>query len=224
MTASMSDQDNGCGNSGPDGFCKGIVPHDMFEILMNGVFAFVMTLIVKSNIPLPQLSASDDLVYLSEYLGLVFGDLLNFFFTFVIFAILYILFFEMLRNIRALDRYFVYLSFGFILSLIFMPLTSLLYSISDKPIPYGIAFHTNILVTGLLMIILWKHASLGGRLLYPKTNPAIVRTISLRLVLFPATAVVGLLIDSWGESFGIIPDSILYMIPCIAFVLLSREP
>ena len=224
MTADMSDQDNGCGNSGPDDFCKGIVPHDMFEILMNGVFAFVMTLIVKTNIPLPQISASDDLVYLSQYLDMVSGDLLNFFFTFVILAIMYILFFEMLRNIRALDRYFVYLSFGFILSLIFMPMTSLLYSISDKPIPYGIAFHANILVTGLVMIILWKHASSGGRLLYIKTNPAIVRNISLRLVLFPVTAVAGLLIDSWVESFGLIPDIILYMIPCIAFVLLSREP
>ena len=33
--------------------CNGVVPQDMFEILMNGVFAFVMTLIVKNNIPPP---------------------------------------------------------------------------------------------------------------------------------------------------------------------------
>jgi len=223
MTDSESCQEKTFGNTDPDSICKGIVPHDMFEILMNGVFAFVMTLIVRNNIPLPQLSASDDLAYLSEYLGLVFGDLLNFIFTFVIFAVLYILFFEMLRNIRAIDRYFVYLSFGFTLSLVFMPLTSLLYSVSDLPIPYGIAFHANILVTGLIMIILWKHASMGGRLLYQGTKPEVVGNIFLRLVLFPATAAAGLLLDSSVESFGIIPNSILYMIPIIAFVLLSRK-
>ena len=32
---------------------QGTVPLDMLEILVNGVFAFAMTLIVKNNIPLP---------------------------------------------------------------------------------------------------------------------------------------------------------------------------
>jgi uncharacterized membrane protein len=208
----------------PADCCKGIVPQDMFEILMNGVFAFVMTLFVKNNIPLPPVTSSDDMAYLSEYISLVFGDLITFLFTFVIFAILYLLFFEMLRNIRALDRYFVYLTFGLILSLIFMPLTSLLYSLSDMPIPYGILFNANILITGLIMIVLWKHTCRGNRLLYPGTDPLVVQSISNRLLLFPVTAVVGLFLDSWVESFGLIPDSILYLFPCIAFVILSREP
>jgi uncharacterized membrane protein len=196
----------------------------MFEIMMNGVFAFVMTLIIRNNIPLPKLSGSDDWALLMEYMGGgVLGDLVTFVFLFIIFAIFYILFFEMLRNIRALDRYFVYLSFVFVLALIFMPLTSLLYSISDMPVPYGILFHANVLISGLIMIILWKHASGSGRLVYPATGAARVNSISLRLLLFPLTAVAGLLIDSQVSSFGLIPDTILYLIPCIAFFLLSRK-
>ncbi|MCX6690583.1 MAG: TMEM175 family protein, partial [Methanoregula sp.] len=115
MTDSESCNEQPCGNTDPDSICMGIVPHDMFEILMNGVFAFVLTLIVRNNIPLPPLSASDDLGYLAEYAGTIYWDLVGFIFIFVIFAIFYILFFEMLRNIRTLARYFVYLSFGFVL-------------------------------------------------------------------------------------------------------------
>ena len=217
-------QETVCRNHSPDSICNGIVPHDMFEIMMNGVFAFVMTLIIRNNIPLPKLSGSDDLALLMEYMGGgVLGDLVTFVFLFIIFAIFYILFFEMLRNIRALDRYFVYLSFVFVLALIFMPLTSLLYSISDMPIPYGILFHANVLISGLILIILWKHASGNGRLVYPSTVAARVNNISLRLLLFPITAVAGLLIDSQVSSFGLIPDTILYLVPCIAFFLLSRK-
>ncbi len=213
-----------CSNHSPDSICKGIVPQDMFEIMMNGVFAFIMTLIIRNNIPLPKLSGSDDLTLLTEYMGDgVLGDLVTFVFLFIIFAILYILFFEMLRYIRALDRYFVYVSFIFVLALIFMPLTSLLYSISDMPVPYGILFHANVLISGLIMIILWKHASGSGRLIYPGVGAARVNNISLRLLFFPITAVAGLLIDSQVSSFGLIPETILYLIPCIAFFLLSRN-
>ena len=211
-------------NHRPDSICNGIVPHDMFEIMINGVFAFVMTLIIRNNIPLPKLSGSDDLSLLLEYLGDgVLTDLVTFVFLFIIFAIFYILFFEMLRYIRTLDRYFVYTSFIFILALIFIPLTSLLYEITDVQIPYGVLFHANILISGLIMFFLWKHASGGGRLIYPATGVARVSNISMRLLIFPITAVFALLIDSeflFGISFH---EPLLYLIPCIAFYLLSRK-
>jgi len=223
MTDGSPDQDNRCRNTDPDSICKGVVPHDMFEILMNGVFAFVMTIIVRNNIPLPPLSSSDDLEYLREYVGVMHGDILGFIFVFVIFAVFYILFFEMLRNIRRLDRYFVYLSFGLALSLIFTPLTSLLYNFSDMPIPYGILFHANVLLTGLVMFVLWKHASHNQNLLYAGTDPARVRNISLRLLLFPAAAVAGLVFDSLDVTVGPVLNTIIFAVPCIAFVVLSRK-
>jgi uncharacterized membrane protein len=211
-------------DTGPDSLCKGIVPHDMFEILVNGVFAFVMTLILKNNLPLPHISGSDDWIYLAEYFsGGVFGDLVSFLFIFTIFAIFYILFFEMLNTIRALDRYFVYLTFGFILALIFMPLTSLLYAVTDIPAPYGIAFHANVLAAGIVMILLWKHASARQRLLYPATDPARRDSITVRLYLFPATAVFCLLLDLQISSYEILPETVLYIFPCLAFYLLSRR-
>jgi hypothetical protein len=195
----------------------------MFEILVNGIFAFTMTLIVKNNFPLPSHIPADDLPFLVRYMQEISNDGTVFVFTFAIMAVFYIIFFEMLRNMRVLDRGFVYLSFGFLLSIIFVPLTSLLWTFSDVPIPYGVLFHANILLCGVLMIVLWRHASRRQRLLFPGTGIHTVDSISRRLVLFPATAVAGLFLDGWDVSFGAVPITVLYAIPIVLFVILSRD-
>jgi uncharacterized membrane protein len=203
--------------------CNGVVPQDMFEILMNGVFAFVMTLIVKNNIPLPPAINAEDFAFIKIYGEQIFSESTNFIFTFGILAVFYILFFEIMRSIRVMDRYFVYLSFGFILSIIVIPLTSLLWTFSDMPMPYGVLFHVNILCCGLVMYLLWRHASHDQGLLLPEISNQKVSNITWRLLLFPATAVAGLTIDGWDGSFGSIPITELYLVPIILFVIFSRD-
>jgi uncharacterized membrane protein len=213
----------------PAGGCPGVemvegfVPHDMLEILVNGVFAFAMTLIVKNNIPLPTTVPTEDIAFLVRYLGTVVNEGIVFLFTFMILAVFYILFFEMMRHTRVVDRVVVLLTFGFVLSILFMPLTSLLWELSEEPFPYGILFHANVLVAGLLMIFLWRHISTDISLCLPGTGPGVVLSLSRRLLLFPATAVAGLFLDSWVVTFEAIPFAVIYLVPVVLFVYLSRE-
>ncbi|MCU0630669.1 MAG: hypothetical protein MUF37_05925, partial [Methanoregulaceae archaeon] len=143
--------------------------------------------------------------------------------TFGILAVFYILFFEMMRNIRALDRFFVYISFSFILTIIFIPLSSLLWTFSDMPMPYGVLFHVNIICCGLLLYILWRHVSLDPKLIIPETSSEKIRNISLRILLFPITGIAGLFIDGWDGSFGSIPISELYLVPIVLFIIFSGD-
>jgi uncharacterized membrane protein len=207
--------------SGTGSCCKGAVPQDMFEILMNGVFAFVMTLIVKNNIPLPSTINAEDLEFVASYIAQIYSEATNFIFTFALLAVFYILFFEIMRSIRLLDRYFVYISFGFILSIIFIPLTSLLWTYTDSAIPYGVLFHVNILSCGLILYILWRYASRDQQLILPGISEEKISNITWRLLLFPATALAGLSIDGYDGSFGTIPITELYVIPIVIFVILS---
>jgi len=223
MTAEAKDSKGACKDPGSRTSCSGVVPQDMFEIMMNGVFAFVMTLIVKNNIPLPSAYNTEDFTFIQNYWDQISSESTNFIFTFGILAVFYILFFEMMRCIRVLDRYFVYISFGFILSIIFIPLSSLLWTFSDMPMPYGVLFHVNIICCGLLLYILWRHVSLDQRLILPETSREKVRNISLRILLFPLTGIAGLIIDGWDGSFGSIPISELYLIPIVLFVIFSRD-
>lgn len=223
----MTPDISGEGNPVPEGrscqCCPGPVPLDMFEILVNGVFAFIMTLIVKNNFPLPRQVNAGDLPFLVQYINQITSDGIVFIFTFIIMAVFYILVFEMLRHMRVLDRGFVYLSFLCLLSLVFIPLTSLLWTYSDVPVPYAVLFHANIFVSGVMMIILWRHASRWGRLLIPGTSPARVENLSVRLILLPITAVCGGFLDGWALSFGAVPIATLYALPVILFVILSTE-
>jgi uncharacterized membrane protein len=203
--------------------CNGVVPQDMFEILMNGVFAFVMTLIVKNNIPPPAISNAEDFAFIAKYGNQIFSELTNFIFTFGILAVFYILFFEMMRSTRLIDRNFVYISFGFILSIIFVPLSSLLWTFSDMPMPYGVLLHVNIICCGVLMYILWRHVSSDPKLILPEISRENIRNTSWRILLFPLTGIAGLVIDGYDGTYGSIPITELYLIPIIFFIIFSTD-
>lgn len=197
------------------------VPQDMLEILMNGVFAFAMTLIVKNNIPFPSSSAVEDLGFFIQYFFGIFFDGVSFIFTFIVLAFFYLLVFEMMKHVYLLDRLFVYLDFGFMLTIVFIPFSSLLYSFSDMPVPYGILFHLNIILCGLILFIMWWYASGPGDLIHPIDN-AHVRNLSLRIGAFFLTACIGFLFDSQEILYGEIPLVILYLIPILIYTRYSE--
>jgi uncharacterized membrane protein len=204
--------------------CSSPVPQDMLEILINGIFAFTMTLMVKNNIPLPTGQFTEDLLYFLNYFDAIYYDGINFVFTFVLLAIFYILTFEIIKYIRILDRVFVYIIFGFLLSIVFIPLTSLLWSISDQPIPYGILFHTNILICGMILYFLLYYSSRVGDLFFHETDKRIAHNLSIRIAVFPMIAILGLSLDCQDISFGIIPLLILYFIPIFINVWYVFDP
>jgi len=220
----MSGDADKTGLDTPVSILAGIVPKDMFEILVNGVFAFAMTLVVKNNIQLLSGIPDNKGVFFATYIGNIINDGLMFIFLFIILAIFYICFFEMMRYTRIIDHITIGYAFMFLLSILFIPLSSLLYALSVRPLPYGVIFHVNILIAGIMLFLLWRtHLSRVPSLLLPGTNPGTIRNLGLRLTLLPATAVAGLLLDGWTGTYSKIPVMVLYIIPVILFVLLSRE-
>ncbi len=206
------------GQQGTPVCCRGPVGQDMLEILMNGVFAFAMTLIVKNNIPLPTAEDAANVREIVEYLVRVCFDGFHFMFTFIILAVFYVLAFEIMRNIRLVDREFVYLEFLFLLAIVFVPLTSLLMSITDLVFPYALAFHVNIILCGTVLAIQWWHATDHRRLTIPEVSRIFAKDLYIRMLIFPATAVIGIFLDTGNLSQG----NFLYIFPVIAFVWLSR--
>jgi len=212
------------GLDAPVSTLAGIVPKDMFEILVNGVFAFAMTLIVKNNIQLLSGIPDNEGIFFATYIGNIINDGMMFIFLFIILAIFYICFFEMMRYTRIIDHITIGYAFAFLLSILFIPLSSLLYALSARPLPYGVIFHVNILIAGIMLFLLWRtHLSRVPALLLQGTGPETIRNLGLRLILLPATAVAGLLLDGWTVTYSKIPVMVLYIIPVILFVLLSRD-
>ena len=202
---------------------QGHVPQDMLEILMNGVFAFSMTLIVKNNIPFPSGTISEDIPYFINYFMSIFFDGFSFVFTFILLAFLYILVFEIMRHVTMVDRIFLYGMLLFLFLIVFIPLTSLLWNITDKPVPYGILFHANIIGCGITLIAIWMYSCKNYALLDPCCSCGFIQNLTFRIGVFPVTGIVGLIFDCQEISFAAVPLIILYLIPIMICVRFPRD-
>ncbi len=131
---------------------QGPVGMDMLEILINGVFAFSMTLIVK-NIPLPHASDAQDFQVLITFVIRVFFDAIEFVMVFIILAIIWMLSFEILRQMQAVDLPFVYLVLAELFLVVFIPVSSGLLSVFTGEAHISIIYGMNIIFLGLMLLI-----------------------------------------------------------------------
>jgi len=202
----------------------GTVPQIVLEMLVCAIFAFALTLIVRTNVHLPSITTGKTIADITSVsLNGMLARGLNFLFVFIIISIFFILFFEIMRTTRENDGIVIGFVSLFILAILFIPLTSRLWAISDKPDIYGLIFHLNILISGLILLFLRKYLSAKPGLCRPGADPGLARNLSLRLLLLPVTAGAGLILDSWDIAFEAIPFAFLYIVPVILFVYLSQE-
>jgi len=137
---------------------QGPVGMDMLEILMNGVFAFTMTLIVK-NITLPRVSDGQNIDLIVDFFFKIFFDTIEFVLVFIILAFFWVLTFQLLRWMRAVDLTFVYLELFLLLHIVFIPVTSSLFTFFGDETHISILYSLNILFCGLILIIQWYYVS-----------------------------------------------------------------
>lgn len=219
--------------SGDTGY-RGPVGIDMLETLVNGVFAFTMTLIVK-NIPLPTTATIQDTGLFVRFFIRVFVDTIEFMIVFIILAFLWILSFQILRWIRTVDLTFVCLVFFELLCIVFIPVTSTLFTFYSDYWYTSVLFGLNIFMCSIILVIQWRYLNIRSCLLEPgmiipgiskkgttiheririfrrewKDNPR--KTIQIRLLIFPASTIV------WFVLTFVLPD--LAMVPIIGGIIL----
>lgn len=131
---------------------RGPVGIDMLEILMNGVFAFSMTLIVK-NIPLPRMTDAQNIEVFINFIFRVFLDAIEFIIVFIILAVIWMLSFEIMRKLRVVDLTFVYLVLIELFFIVFIPVTSGLLNVFSDENQISSIYGLNIIILGLILII-----------------------------------------------------------------------
>lgn len=205
---------------------RGHVGLDMLEILMNGVFAFSMTLIVK-NIPLPKITDVQSLDLIFMFLTRIMFDSIEFVLAFIILALFWILSFQIIRWMRMTDLSFVYLVLSELLFIVFIPVTSSLFTLYSDQAHSSVLFSLNIILCGLILIMQWYYLSRRGELLikeidlcHSDTGSAIKSWIQFakgtgtqnpiinlknRLFILPVTCVLWLFMNLLNIGFSILP-------------------
>jgi uncharacterized membrane protein len=141
----------------------------MLEILVNGVFGFILTLIVK-NIPLPKVTDVQNMDFMFRFFIRILTDAVEFVLVFVILILIWLLLFQMFRWMKSLDLFFVCLTLAEMLIISFIPITSSLFTFfADQP-HIVTFFCLNILLSTLILLCQWYHLSRSPELLQEEAD------------------------------------------------------
>ena len=207
---------------------QGPVELGMLEILMNGVFAFTMTLIVK-NIPLPRVTDSQNIELMARFFIRIAIDTIEFIVVFIILALFWLLAFQLLRWMKTVDMTFVYLALAELLVIVFIPITSSLFTFFSEQTHISVVFTFNVLICGLILIIQWYHLRAETNLLHEEAaeeikmagrvswDDAIISAIKNRekkdsfigirssLFILPVASLFWLFLNIYGMPFSLAP-------------------
>lgn len=153
----------------------------------DAVFAIAITILVLELRP-PERVGPDVASALAHGMVRLIPKLMSYAISFWIIGLYWFVHHRMFRHIRRWDDGLIWLNFFFLFWIAFLPFpVALMGSFGDQR--FAVVFYAAALgMTGLGQILLWRHASRGGRLLDPGFDPALARYIGLRSMIPPLAA------------------------------------
>lgn len=191
----------------PSGF-----PKNRTESLTDGIFAFVMTLLVLSlDVPAGAHDPSNAAV-VAMLAGLV-PNFYHYLLAFFILASFWVAHHAQLDRLRYIDRPFLWINIATLMFVTLVPFTvSLIGDYPDATFA-AIVFEVNLLVLGLLFAAQWRYATGSSRLVHPGTD---VRRGNLRAMVVPVISAIAILLAIAGMTWS---TAIYVLIPLVTRLL-----
>ncbi len=162
--------------------------------LTNGIFVFTLLLLFK-NVRLPSFSDSLHETDVDTFGLMQIPDILSFINAFLIIALIWMMAFHIYHQLQKIDRRFLYIHFGLLILIVFIPITSHLYQILNGNSFIAFFFHTNILFISIFLIGEWYHCTHTPNLLSIEENLQTFSCISRKILYLPITAIIGIILS-----------------------------
>jgi uncharacterized membrane protein len=191
-----------------------LISKSRLEALVDGVFAFAMTLLVV-GLSVPTIPKAEAATELPAYVASMFPQFLSFLIAFFILASLWIVHHEHFHFLRSVDKVVLWLN---VLILIFVVLVPFSTNLSgDYPhVPIApLIFHANMLVLSCLFLVQWQYIIRQPALLTGPIHPDRILDAVMDRVPIIIAALAGIAIVLANEPF-----SSMYMY--LIFPLLMR--
>jgi uncharacterized membrane protein len=191
--------------------------------LTNAIFVFTLLLLFK-NVRLPSFADTLNEASVEKFGYMQIPDIMSFINAFIIIALFWIITFHIFHQLKRIDRAYLYLHFGLLAMIVFIPITSHMYQIFDGNSLIALFFHINVFLISILLLTEWDHCKVNPDLLIPGCLQERGGCFSRKLLYIPITAVIGIIL-----SFYDIPMTRnLYYITMIIFfidwVVTSNHP
>jgi len=178
-----------------------LISKNRLEALVDGVFAFAMTLLVV-GLSVPSIPRAEAATELPAYIASMFPQFLSFLIAFFILASLWIVHHEHFHFLRSVDKVVLWLNILILIFVVLVPFsTNLSGTYSHVPIA-PLIFHANMLALSCLFLIHWQYIIRRPALLTGPIHPDRILDAVMDRVPIILAALVGMVIVLSGESFS----------------------
>jgi uncharacterized membrane protein len=165
------------------------IAKNRLETLVDGIFAFAMTLLVLGiNLPRPAESLAPAVLT-----GLIEGlvpQVFTFIIAFLVLALFWLSHHRQFHFVQKVDPTLLWINVFILISIVFVPFSTDIAGDYPDVLSAVLLLHTNMLIVGLLFAIQWRHICRHEHLCDPVPGKKIVHLWFLRSALVPAIAVI----------------------------------
>jgi uncharacterized membrane protein len=194
-----------------------IISKNRLEALVDGVFAFAMTLLVV-GLSVPDIPRADAAVELPKHIATMFPEILSFVIAFLVLASFWIVHHEHFHYLRSVNGWVLWLNIFILIFVVLVPFsTNLSGDYPHVPIAPFI-FHLNMLALGTLFLLQWQYIIRRPALLAAPIHPGRVQDAIMERFSVILAAVSGMILLYLGVNF-----STMYMygvFPCAIRILI----
>jgi uncharacterized membrane protein len=161
----------------------------------DAIFAIAITLLVL-ELHVPELTGSDPEAALRAALIRLTPRFVSYVTSFALIGLYWFVHHRLFRHIRRWDDGLIVRNLFFLFWVAFLPFPVALMG-RYGGLPFVTQFYAfSLFMLGVAQLMIWLHASRGGRLIDPNMNPALVRFIMWRSVIPPLVALTVMLLAS----------------------------
>jgi len=185
-------------NSGTDFISK-----NRLEALVDGVFAFAMTLLAVS-LSVPIIPKAEAATELPKYIGSMYPEFLSFFIAFFILASFWIVHHEHFHFLHSVNKNVLWLNILILIFVVLVPFSTNLSGDYSNVRIADLMFHANMLILGFLFFIQWQYIIRCPALLAGPVPPTRAHDSSLYRIGIILAAFTGIAITLFSPSYSML--------------------
>jgi uncharacterized membrane protein len=192
---------------------ENFVAKNRLEALVDGVFAFAMTLLVVS-LTIPSIPKAKAAVELPVYISGMTQEFMSFIIAFLLLAVFWTVHHRHFHFLRTINSRVLWLNIFILIGIVLVPFTtSVSGDYSDVPIAV-ILFHVNLLAIGLLFLVHWCYITHVPGLIEPPVDERTIWWGIIRGFVTPVVAVTAIILALFVPSYStltylLIPPSMI---------------
>jgi uncharacterized membrane protein len=179
------------------------ISKNRLETLVDGIFAFAMTLLVLGINP-PRPPDSQATAVLPDMIASLIPEVFLFIIAFLVLALFWLAHHRHFHFVSRIDPPLLWINILILIAIVFMPFSTDIAGDYPAVMDAVLLFHANMFIVGLLFSIQWRYICRHGHLCEPVPDEAIMCRGFYRSMLVPAIAVVGGILCFFNPSLSLL--------------------